>query len=154
MECRIHRTDSTNPDFLGLVSQLDGLLAELNGENHSFYSSLNQVGVIPSVVIAYSGDDPVGCGAFREYDEKSVEIKRMFVVANQRGKGIGRAVLAELENWAMELGYTDAVLETSPRLSSAYSLYLKSGFELIPNYEPYVCAGDSTCMRKPLSPAA
>ena len=50
---------------------------------------------------------PIGCGAFREYDLKRIEIKRMFVHPEYRNKGIGLDILNELELWASELNYSE-----------------------------------------------
>jgi len=76
----------------------------------------------------------------------------MFVDPEARGQGIAAAILADLEAWATELGYQTAILETSKRLEPAVRLYLRSGYEVIPNYEPYVGIDDSVCMGKELQP--
>ena len=79
-----------------------------------------------------------------------VEIKRMFVQPEQRGQSIGRLVLEELENWAAELEFKSARLETSKRLEPAVNLYRTSGYKFTPNYPPYDGVEDSVCMAKAL----
>jgi putative acetyltransferase len=146
----VTRTDSSAADFAYLVDRLTRFLAEHNGEQDSFYSKFNKVDGIPTVVVVYEAGAPVGCGAFRTIDDQTVEIKRMFVDPDRRGKGAAKAVLSSLENWAAELGAKYAVLETSKRLHAAVNLYQSSGYVVTANYEPYVGIEDSVCMRKAL----
>lgn len=147
----VTRTDSSAADFAILADRLTRFLAIHNGENDSFYSKFNKVDGIPTVVVAYEDGVAIGCGAFRSIDDESVEIKRMFVDPDRRGKGAARAILAELEVWASEQGAKHAVLETSKRLTAAVTLYQSSGYEVTENYAPYVGVEDSVCMRKFLS---
>ena len=51
-----------------------------------------------------------------------MEVKRMFVPLEKRGKGIGSIVLGELENWANELGYQKCILETGKKQPEAKPL--------------------------------
>ncbi len=123
-------------------------MAKINGEKDAFYSQFNQSNTIPNVVVAYVEGRPVGCGAHRPVDDHASEIKRMYVDPELRGSGIGKAILAELESWVSEQGFAKAVLETSKRLDTAVGLYAKAGYQVIPNYGPYVDAPDSVCMEK------
>lgn len=61
----------------------------------------------------------------------------MYVTDEQRGKGIGAAILAELEKWAGELQVGTIVLETGTSQPEAIHLYGKMGYALIPNYGQY-----------------
>ena len=97
------RTNPENNDFLELVKLLDDDLAIRDGDDHSFYSQFNKIDAIKFVVLAYENQKPVGCGAIREYSPGIMEIKRMFVLPETRGKGIASTILAELEEWAIEL---------------------------------------------------
>jgi putative acetyltransferase len=147
----IIRTDSENEDFGELVRLLDKDLAIRDGADHSFYAQFNKIDAIKNVVVAYQNEFPVGCGAFKKYDEETVEIKRMFVRPEYRGKGIAGTVLTELENWAITLGFKFAVLETGKKQPEAIRLYEKSGYELIPNYGQYAGIENSVCMKKSLN---
>ena len=144
------RTSSANPDFQSLVVLLDQDLKIRDGEEHDFYNQFNKITHLREVVVAYLDDQPVGCGAFKAYDDQTVEIKRMFVHPDFRGKGIAGSVLKELETWAAELGYTAAVLETGKKQPEAIALYLKSGYQIIPSYGQYKNVENSVCMRKAL----
>ncbi|UPT72226.1 MAG: GNAT family N-acetyltransferase [Flavobacterium sp. JAD_PAG50586_2] len=96
----------------------------------------------------YENGIGLGCGAFKEYQPKMAEIKRMFVMPEARGKGIAVAILNELEAWAAVSGYESTLLETSVKLESAIALYKKSGYQTIENYGQYVGVESSVCMRK------
>jgi GNAT superfamily N-acetyltransferase len=150
MSTRIQRATSADADFVVLAQKLTEFLAAHNGERNEFYVQFNKIDTIPNAVVAYVDGNPVGCGAFRPVDDQTVEIKRMFVAPTVRGRGIGQAILGELEAWAVQEGAHTAVLETSKRLDSAVRLYQRSGYVVIPNYGPYVDAGDSVCMEKEL----
>lgn len=146
----LQKTDSSNPDFLMLVGMLDHELQIRDGEDHPFYAQFNTLTNIRQVILAYAGDHPVGCGAFRLYDAQSVEIKRMFVHPDYRGRGIARMILDELELWAKESGFHESMLETGFNQPEAIALYSKAGYEVIPNYGPYEKVTTSVCMRKNL----
>jgi N-acetylglutamate synthase-like GNAT family acetyltransferase len=110
----------------------------------------NRIDAIKHAVIAYYADEPVGCGAIREYSPDTVEIKRMFCKENQRKKGIASMILDELERWAKELGFTRCILETGEKLPEAINLYQKKGYSRIANYGQYECLGSSVCFEKNL----
>ncbi len=142
------RTDSFNTDFHQLVTLLDADLRIRDGEEHGFYAAFNKIDRLGNVVVFYMDNLPVGCGAFKFFDDDSVEIKRMFVLPEYRGKGIALRVLAELENWAHELNYKACVLETGIKQPEAIALYQKAGYQFIPNYGQYAGVENSVCMRK------
>jgi putative acetyltransferase len=146
----LKRTSNSDADFKSLISQLDQYLAVVNGEQNAFYAPNNVLDPLDTVVIAYYNDKPVGCGCFKKYDASSVEIKRMYVNPNIRGKGIASKVLNELETWAKEQGFTQTVLETGVKLDDANALYRKQGYHIVPNYGPYPGVDNSVCMAKAL----
>ena len=144
----IVRTNSESADFVGLVRHLDMELAERDGKDHSFYAQFNKIDMIKHVVVAYEDDQPVACGAIKEYEPGTMEVKRMFTLPASRGKGIATRVLSELENWAAELNYTKCVLETGKKQPEAIRLYEKGGYKLIPNYGQYAGVENSVCFEK------
>lgn len=146
----IKRTDSTNIDFQQLVLELDKDLAQKNGDANDFFVQFNQLDHIKHVVIALNDNLPVGCGAMKEFDSSTMEIKRMYVPVVMRGKGVAVAVLTELENWAKSLGYKKCVLETGDKMLEALGLYKKCGYRIIPNYGPYAQVESSICFEKAL----
>jgi len=144
------RTDASNTDFQALVRALDQDLGLRDGTDHTFYSQFNKIDHIRHAIVAYERGIPAGCGAIKEYSPETMEVKRMFVPAGQRGKGIASLVLSALEQWAKELGYMKCVLETGKRQPEAIALYKKSGYVLIPNYGQYVGIENSVCFGKTL----
>lgn len=142
------RTTSDNPDFKSLVLLLDKELAIRDGDDHAFYSQYNKIVNIKNVVIAYDNGKPVGCGAFKPFETNAVEIKRMYVNEDSRGKRIARRILSELELWAVEIGYDSFVLETGLKQPEAISLYKNMGYEIIPNYGQYQGVENSVCFQK------
>ncbi len=147
----IKRTDSNDKDFHSLVELLNKDLLDRYGELQVFYNQFNQIDNIPHVVIAYLDDVPVGCGCFKKFDDTSAEVKRMFVREEARGKGVGAAVLTELEKRAAEQGYTAMVLEHGNKQPEASKLYQKLGYTVIPNYGQYIGMEEtSICMEKKL----
>ncbi|WP_340077777.1 GNAT family N-acetyltransferase [Leptobacterium sp. I13] len=144
------KTDSKNQDFTHLVKHLNADLAIRDGDEHAFYDQFNKIDSIKHVIIAYEHDKPVGCGAFKKYDTRIVEIKRMYVPPKNRGKGVASKILTKLEHWAIELGYKKCILETGKRQPEAIALYKKLGYKIIPNYPPYTHAENSFCFEKHL----
>jgi GNAT superfamily N-acetyltransferase len=144
------RTTSEHEDFQKLVLQLDAFLRMIDGEDHGFYAQYNSSNLLKNVLVAYDENIPIGIGAYKEYDGETVEIKRMFTFPQQRGKGIAKAILTELENWAKEEKYTNAILETGVELKVAISLYQKMGYQVIENYGQYIGVENSICLKKQL----
>ncbi len=148
---RLVRTTSENADFQQLVQLLDRDLAARDGDEATFYAQYNKITLIRHAVVAYEEGEPVGCGAFKEFEADAVEIKRMYVRPTHRQRGVARAVLAELEQWASEVGYPTAVLETGRRQPEAIALYERCGYARTANYGQYVGVANSVCFRKSLS---
>ena len=148
MAINILRTDSENEDFRELVALLDADLAIRDGAEHSFYAQYNKIDKIRETVVAYENETAIGCGAFKEYEPNIAEIKRMYVREENRGKGVAAQILAELEKWASELNFKEAILETGKKQPEAIALYKKSGYEIVPNYGQYAGMENSVCMRK------
>lgn len=144
------RTQSDHPDFQRLVMELNRYLAGVNGETHDFFMQFNQTDHLRHVIVAYEEGRAVGCGAMRAFDETAMEIKRMFVPIDCRGRGVASAVLQELEQWAGELGFLRCILETARSMHDAVGLYTKAGYTVIPNYGPYAEVETSVCFEKQL----
>ena len=76
----------------------------------------------------------VGCGGIRSLGVGRFEVKHLWLRPATQGRGLGRALLAELERRALELGATELVLDTNASLEAAGGLYRSSGYVDI---EPY-----------------
>lgn len=148
----VKRTSANDPDFRQLVELLDKDLWRRYPDTQDFFTPFNVIKEDGKVVVAYVDGSPAGCGCFRGMDDrKTVEIKRMYVKDEVRGKGIGKRIVGELEAWALEEGKTRAVLETGRNQPEAVALYKKLGYEETERYGPYVDSEASICMGKTLS---
>lgn len=147
---KILRTNSDNKDFRKLVRLLDQDLNGINGEEQADYDKHNVIDFLDTIVLYYMGSTPVACGAFKEYEKDTVEIKRIYVNRDYRGIGISKLVVKELEIWAKELGNKKAILETGMLQKAAIGLYERLNYVVIDNYEPYVNLPNSLCMGKSL----
>jgi putative acetyltransferase len=101
-------------------------------------------------LVVRDGDRAVACGGVCRFDETRAELKRMYVLPDARGQGLGRRVLIELEAEARRLGYRGIVLETGDLQREALGLYESSGYERIPCYPPYDSRELSLCFEKRL----
>lgn len=147
---QLKRTTTADEDFQFLVHKLDHELWNELLEDQATYDQYNKVPDIKTAVLIYDGEQAVACGCFKEFDSTTIEIKRMYVEKPRRGKGLSKMVLQALEACAKELGYRTAILETSIHFTTARRLYETSGYEIIPNYPPYVGLEESVCMGKEL----
>ena len=102
------------------------------------------------LVVRDDGGRAVGCGGVCRFDEARAELKRMYVVPEARGRGLGRLLLEALEGEARRLGYTGIVLETGDRQPEALGLYVSAGYERIPCYGIYATRALSMCFEKTL----
>src|SRR5690606_28289868 len=146
---KLLRTDSNNADFIALVKHLDADLAIRDGDDHPFYDQFNKIDSIKHTVVAYDENRrTVGSGAIKQFETGTMEVKRMFVPVEQRGKGIAKEILSELEIWAKELGNRKCILETGIKQPEAISLYKKSGYNFMDNYGQYEGVENSVCFEK------
>jgi len=79
------------------------------------------------------------------------EVKRVVVGSSERGRGLGRLLMAEVESVARAGGAARLILQTGDRQPEAVRLYEREGYRPIPTYEPYVEAlPNSICFEKVL----
>ena len=101
-------------------------------------------------VIAVKDGVPLGHAALRPYGA-DLEVKKVFVAAETRGTGVARALLAWLEEYAMQRGVASLVLQTGPLQLDAIALYEKIGYEPIAPYGGYGVIPGALCYRKVLA---
>lgn len=153
----------TSPVAIALIQALNAELAARYPEPGATHFRLDPDEVAHGAgvfVVARVSGRPVGCGALRRLREPALvrelgsavgELKRMYVAPEMRGHGIGRALLARLEDEARTLGLDRLVLETGTRQSEALGLYRDAGFTPIPAYGEYAAsAATSVCLVKSL----
>jgi putative acetyltransferase len=147
------RTNSDNSAFQELVKDLDLDLKIKDGDEHAFFAQFNKIDSIKHVILAYLEDKVVGCGAIKQYDSKTMEVKRMFVPLEFRGQGIASQILSELEKWCLELNFEKCILETGKKQVEAIQLYHKNNYSVITNYGQYKNVESSVCFEKILHPS-
>ena len=140
-------------DAQRLVAALDAGLAELYSPEQRFGPNLKAQhleGGRGTFLVARDDGRAVGCGAIRVIDAVTAEVKRMYVEPDQRGRGVGRAVLAGLEAVARQLGAKRLVLETGVHSPDALGLYRRAGFAQIDCWGEYATSPTSVCFEKKL----
>jgi len=90
-------------------------------------------------VVAFDAGTAVACGGVVHVDATTAEIKRMWVDPTRRGVGLGRLMLATLEQHAARLGHVRVVLDTNAVLTEAISMYERAGYAPTSRYNdnPY-----------------
>ncbi len=73
--------------------------------------------------------EAIGCGGIRRLADTRFEIKHLWIRPLARGRGMGRALLHELERRGIALGANELVLDTHSSLEAAGELYRSSGYE-------------------------
>lgn len=84
--------------------------------------------------IATVEGDVAGCIALRNIDDKSCELKRLYVRPEFRGNQIGQMLIEQIISDARDIGYKQILLDTLPFLKSAIYIYEKLGFYQIRPY--------------------
>lgn len=92
----------------------------------------------------------VASGAWRAHDERTSEVKRMYVAPVARGRGLARTMLAHLEATARASGAEAMVLETGAAQPEAIALYESSGYEPITPFGIYADSPLNRCFGKAL----
>ncbi|MGQ4432894.1 bifunctional helix-turn-helix transcriptional regulator/GNAT family N-acetyltransferase [Streptomyces sp. SAS_260] len=90
--------------------------------------------------VAYEEGRPVACGALRTLEPGTGEIRHVWVHPDARRLGLARRVLAELEQAAVEHGFTVVRLDTHAALTEAQAMYRACGYAEIPAYVDHVYA--------------
>ena len=86
------------------------------------------------LLLAHYQGQPVGCVGLRRLDERSCEMKRLFVSTQFHSLGIGRALVETLIHNARVLGYESMRLDTGIHQTVAQKLYQRMGFQRIQPY--------------------
>lgn len=85
-------------------------------------------------LLALADGEPAGLGGVRYLDAEIAEVKSMYVAPPYRGTGLGRLILARLDEIALEHGCRAVRLDTSDYLTPAVGLYRSAGYREVPAY--------------------
>jgi GNAT superfamily N-acetyltransferase len=86
------------------------------------------------LILARVDGEPAGLGGIRHLDTEVAEVKSMYVARSHRGIGLGRRLLARLDEIAREHGCRAVRLDTSDYLTPAVGLYRAAGYREVPAY--------------------
>ena len=128
--------DSTHAD--GFRSLVADTLREFGFErDDAFDNDLDDpAAVYAALWVAVENGTVVGSVALRELGGGAVELKRMYLRPQQRGRGVGKQLLALALDWAREHGMSAVRLDTSERMETARRLYEAHGFERVSGSAP------------------
>ena len=108
---------SLNPDPMETDKDLNDISKSYNNNRGSFY------------VILDSGENIIATTGIYNIDESTCELRKMYLLKEHRGKGIGKFLLEYSIDKAKQLGYTKLILETASVLKEAIGLYKSYGFK-------------------------
>lgn len=86
------------------------------------------------LLLALVDGEPAGLGGVRYLDTEVAEVKSMYVAPSFRGTGLGRRILARLDEIALDHGCRAVRLDTSDYLTPAVGLYRSAGYREVPAY--------------------
>lgn len=155
LDLRVVRYD--HPDVTGLVARVQQEYVERYGGPDETPVDVATFDPPDGLfLLAYVDGLPVGTGAWRRSPVRALggtlgaEIKRMYVVPEQRGRGLARRILAELEDTAAAAGFDLLVLETGLKQPEAIALYESAGYVPVPGFGFYCGSELSRCFGKRL----
>ena len=114
---------------------------------------------VPVFIVLKLDGRPIACGGLRPLSpsegdsSREVEVKRMYVVPELRGKDhrVSDFLMAQLESQALENGWSTSKVETGRDMEHARRFYTRHGYREIPLFGHYVNATNSICYEKTLS---
>lgn len=103
----------------------------------------------------WEGEELVACGALKELDPRSGEVKSMRTAEARRWEGIGTRMLEHIEREAMRRGYDSLKLETGAmsEFAAARALYERHGFVRCGPFGDYTDDPNTVFMEKTLAPS-
>ena len=108
---------------------------------------------IPIFIVLLRDGEAIACGGLRPIHGCTAEIKRVYVVPEARGqaKGVSDLLVRQLEQHALERGWTTLRLQTGHTMHSANKFYERHGYRLIPNYGDFIGSTHTISFEKVLS---
>lgn len=153
---RLEPVDPTHPGALALMAQSEALMSALYpAESNHFEPPEGLRAPHGSFFGAWSGERLVGCIGVKHVaavaEEPAYgEIKRLFVLDSERGRGLARRLVASVEADLLSRDVRLARLETGIHQHEALALYRRLGYAECPPFGSYVADPLSVFMEKRL----
>ena len=145
-------TEKSLTDELALVLQAHWLFCTSSTPIEHVYALDASKLFSPDITVfgARIDGELVGVGAIRKLDAHHAELKSMHTLAKSRGSGVGKAMVAHIEQFAKEQGVKRISLETGATepFKPARQLYESLGYQDCEAFGDYVLSEDNTCMTK------
>jgi putative acetyltransferase len=144
----IKPVDPNQNEVMHLIEQLDAYQSSLYPPESNHLDSIDELSQSNAFFLAaYMGSEICGIGSVKLIDEYG-EIKRVYVPSNQRGKGIAKAIIKELESHLIKQAVSYARLETGIYQQEAIKLYETLGYYRIDPFGEYKADPLSVFMEK------
>jgi putative acetyltransferase len=153
-DVQIAREDPTGADLRHLMARHTADMYSETPPESIYMMDASELAVANvSFFVMREGGAPIGMGAFKRIDDTHAEIKSMHVLAELRGRGLSRRMIAHLMAEARAMGFTRLSLETGvqPMFAPARALYAKAGFEPCGPFGPYTLDPNSYYMTRSLA---
>lgn len=144
----IRKVGPESQDFRTLAAELDAYYFSLVGDIQHRYAEVNRPENMNGLAVVYDAGAPVACGAWKQVDEKTAEIKRIYVRPAYRRRHVASRLIPALEDHAMEAGFRQFILETARNTDSSHQLYLSLGYKIIEYYGSPAGAENCLCFYK------
>jgi GNAT superfamily N-acetyltransferase len=158
------RVDWLDPRACSLRAAMDIEMSAIYADSFTSYPSdlrslftaafaVDPATVVATVLVFDSGSGlPVGHAGLRRHgDGDSLEVRKVMVDSDHRGRGISRSLMFELERIAREWNAPSLLLQTGHLQPAAIALYESLGYQLIPSYPPFHLLVNALCYEKVLS---
>jgi len=138
----VHITAASTPDKIDLVRALLAYYGELRNHDAALGDYTAELNSLPGkytppqgcLLLAQDENQAIGCVAFQALTPQICEMKRMFVLPDFQGQGIGFRLVERLLLEAQKTGYQKMRLDTHPSMLRAAKLYQSMGFYPIERY--------------------
>lgn len=154
MTLAIAQETPLSPEVGELIAELNTTLLALTPPEHCYHMTADEMARPDTTVfVAREDGKAVACGALKRHDNGVGEVKRMYTRPEHQKRGIGGAILREIEALALTEGLERLVLETGDRHPAAWRVYERGGFSRCSAVLDYPETGYSIFYEKDLQPA-
>ena len=144
----IRQVTAKSEAFRSLAALLDAYYFTLVGDIQLKYAEPNRPENMNALAVAYEGETPIACGAWKAVDSQTAELKRIYVLPEFRRRGVASALIRALEENVVQSGRHKLILETAVDTTGSHQLYLSLGYMLRDYYGSPAGADNCMCFHK------